>query len=155
LITYRRAEADDAALLHTLLTEMASAEGGRIKGSPETLLRHGFGPDPRFRAVLAFDAQPLGMALFFPEYSSWRGQMGLYVQDLYLRPPARGKGLGRGLMAAALDEAADWQPQFLTLMVQRKNTVAQGFYAALGFALRDPSDQLILEGEGLAALRRP
>lgn len=155
MITYRRAEAADAALLHTLLTEMAEGEGGQTHGTQESLLRHGFGPEPRFRAILAFDNQPLGMTMFFPEYSSWRGQMGLFIQDLFLRPEARGKGLGRGLLAAALAEAADWEPQFVSLMVQHKNTGAQGFYANLGFTLRDRSDQLILSGEGLGALTRP
>lgn len=152
MITYRRALADDVALIHALLVENATNDGGRIAGSPETLLRHGFGPAPLFRAVLAFGDHPLGLSLFFPEYSSWRGTTGVFIQDLYLRPAARGKGIGRGLLAASLAESADWQPRFLTLMVQRKNANARGFYAALGFGPRDPSDQLILEGEGLAAL---
>ncbi len=152
MITCRRALASDAALIHDLLVENATHDGGAISGTPQTLLRHGFGPHPLFRAVLAFDDQPLGLSLFFPEYSSWRGATGVFIQDLYLRPAARGKGMGRDLLAASLAESADWQPQFVTLMVQRKNTGARGFYAALGFGPRDPSDQLILEGEGLAAL---
>lgn len=152
MITFRRALASDVALIHALLVENAINDGGQIAGTTQTLLRYGFGPAPLFRAVLAFDDQPLGLSLFFPEYSSWRGVMGVFVQDLYLRPAARGKGLGRGLLAASMAEAADWQPQFLTLMVQRKNASAQGFYRALGFGLRAPADQLILEGEGLAAL---
>ena len=152
MITYRRALDSDAGLIHSLLVENATNDGGRIAGTPETLLRHGFGPQPLFRAVLALDDQPLGLSLFFPEYSSWRGATGVFIQDLYLRPVARGIGIGRGLRAASLAESDDWQPQFLTLMVQRKNANAQGFYAALGFGPRDPSDQLILEGEGLAAL---
>ena len=152
MITCRRADASDAPLIHALLVENATNDGGAIAGSPDTLLRYGFGPQPLFRAVLAFDDQPLGLSLFFPEYSSWRGAIGLFIQDLYLRPAARGHGIGRGLLAASMTESADWQPQFVTLMVQRKNASARGFYAALGFDARDPSDQLILEGEGLAAL---
>jgi GNAT superfamily N-acetyltransferase len=152
LIRYRRALASDADLIHDLLVENATNEGGQIAGSPETLLRHGFGPVPLFRVVLALGDQALGLSLFFPEYSSWRGVMGVFVQDLYLRPSARGRGLGRGLLGASMAEASDWHPQFLTLMVQRKNANAQGFYRALGFILRDASDQLVLEGEGLSAL---
>jgi GNAT superfamily N-acetyltransferase len=152
LIEYRRASAPDAPLIHALLEENAVNDGGTLAGTVDSLLRHGFGAQPLFRAVLAFDDQPLGLSLFFAEYSSWRGAMGVYVQDLYLRPAARGKGIGRGLLTASIAEAADWQPQFLTLMVQRKNLNARAFYAALGFGPRDPSDQLILEGEGLAAL---
>ncbi len=151
----RRAGADDAALIHHLLNEMAAAEGGRIKGTPELIARHGFGPNPRFRVVLALAEAPLGLVLYFPEYSSWRGQMGVFVQDLYLGPAARGLGLGRALLAAAFRDAAsdaDWVPEFLTLMVAHKNTAALGFYGALGFAPRDNADPLILAGEGLAAL---
>lgn len=152
MIGYRRANAADIALIHALLVENASNDGGQIEGTRDALLRYGFGADPLFRAVLAFDSQPLGLSLFFPEYSSWRGAVGVYVQDLYLRPAARGRGIGRGLLAATMQHSADWEPQFLTLMAQRKNAKAQGFYAALGFELRFASDQLILAGEGLAAL---
>lgn len=152
MIRYRRAEAADAGLIHALLVENARNDGGEIAGTPDTLLRHGFGAVPLFRAVLAFADQPLGLSLFFPEYSSWRGAVGVFVQDLYLRPAARGKGIGRGLLAASLAEAADWQPGFMTLMVQHKNLGAQGFYAALGFTSRAPAEQMILEGAGLDAL---
>ena len=167
MISYRRATAGDAPQIHALLVELATHDGGQIEGTPATLLHHGFGPDPLFRAVLAFDDQPsgqtlgqtfgqtLGLSLFFPEYSSWRGQAGIFIQDLYLRPAARGKGIGRGLLAASWHHAADWQPQFITLMVQQKNMNAIGFYTTLGFTPRSQSDQLILAGEGLGTLTAP
>ena len=156
MIGYRRAAAEDVALIHALLSEMAEAEGGVIGGGTEGLLQHGFGPEPRFRVVLAEEhGVTLGFCLFLPEYSSWRGAMGLFVQDVYLRHAARGKGMGRGLLAAALAEAQDWQPTFMALMVKRSNVLAVGFYQTLGFALRDASDPFILEGEGLTALMQP
>lgn len=151
----RRATAADVPVIHALLCAMAGEEGGAIKGTPDTLLTHGFGPAPRFRVILATGDQPLGLILYFPEYSTWRGQMGLYVQDLYLHPAARGMGLGRALLAAAVRDATDdpqWQPQFVTLMVAQKNHAARAFYTALGFAPRDTADPLILAGQGLAAL---
>ncbi len=156
MIRYRRAGPSDAPLIHALLSEMAEAEGGTLLGSTASLLRHGFGREPRFRAVLAEDGgAALGFCLFLPEYSSWRGAMGVFVQDIYLRPMARGKGLGRGLLAAALSEAQDWEPAFLALMVKRSNAPAIGFYRKLGFELRDSADPMILEGEGLSALTQP
>jgi ribosomal protein S18 acetylase RimI-like enzyme len=93
------------------------------------------------------------MVLYFPEYSTWRGEMGLFVQDVYVAPEGRGTGLGRQLLAGAMADA-DWAPQFLTLMVAHVNTSARAFYDTLGFDLRDEADQLILEGEGLRALTR-
>ena len=154
----RRADASDVPVIHDLLCAMAAAEGGAIRGTPDSLMTHGFGPLPRFRVILATGDPPLGLILYFPEYSSWRGQMGLYVQDLYLRPAARGRGLGRALLAAALrDAAADpqWQPQFATLMVAQNNHAARAFYTSMGFARRDSADPLILADQGLAALIAP
>jgi ribosomal protein S18 acetylase RimI-like enzyme len=130
-----------------------AGEAGETAGSTEaTLLAHGFGPQPRFHALLATsDHGPFGLIVYFPEYSTWRGQIGLFVQDVYVSPAGRGTGLGRALLAAAMAHA-DWNPQFLSLMVARRNAAARAFYASLGMVLRDEADQLILDGEGLAAL---
>lgn len=156
MIRYSLATAADAPLIHQMLVEMAAAEAATINASPAILLEHGFGLTPRFRTVLAHNGEtPLGFCLFPPEYSSWRGMMGLFVQDIYLRPDARGKGLGKGLLAAAWQAASDWSPEFLSLNVKRSNTAAIGFYQSLGFTLRDSTDPLILTGEGLAALTTP
>ncbi len=156
MIAYRLAGPADVALIHALLAEMAAAEAAVIEGSVENLLQHGFGAQPRFRVILAEqDDETLGFCLFLPEYSSWRGAMGVFVQDIYLRPAARGQGLGRGLLAAALAAAQDWQPAFMALMVKRSNQSAIGFYENLGFALRDASDPYLLEGKGLRALLQP
>jgi GNAT superfamily N-acetyltransferase len=143
--------AEDAALLHQLLAAMASEAGAVIGSNVATLLEHGFGPTPGFHALLAETDQPLGLILYFPEYSTWRGQIGLFVQDIYLTPAARGLGLGRKLLASAI-EHADWSPQFLTLRVARQNLPARAFYEALGMELRDTADQLILQGQGFDAL---
>ena len=154
MIRYALATAADAPLIHEMLVEMAAGEGAAISATPAALLKYGFGPTPRFRAILAQDTiTNLGFCLFLPEYSSWRGMMGLFVQDLYLRPEARGKGLGKGLLKAAWQASTDWTPEFLALNVKRSNTAAIGFYQSLGFTLRDSTDPLILTGEGLAALR--
>lgn len=153
MINYRLAVAADVGLIHALLSEMAEAEGGTIGGGTDSLLLHGFGPEPRFRVILAeHRGVALGICLFLPEYSSWRGAMGIFVQDIYLRQSARGKGLGRGLLSAALQAGQDWQPQFMALMVKRSNLPAIGFYQTLGFDLRDEADPYILEGEGFKAL---
>ena len=150
----RSAVAADVPAIHALLVENAANDGGVLAGTEATLLRHGFGASPVFRVVLAEqDGDTLGLSLFFPEYSSWRGRVGVFVQDLYVRPVARGQGLGRALLAASVQAAADWEPGFVTLIVQHKNVAARRFYAAQGFVLREKADLLVLEGEGLARLR--
>jgi ribosomal protein S18 acetylase RimI-like enzyme len=150
---FRVAVAEDAPAIHAMLFEMAAEAGRAVAGTEAALRAHGFGPEPRFRVVLAeADAQALGFVLVFPEYSSWRGQVGLYIQDLYVRPGARGRGLARDLLAAALAAAADWAPAYLTLMVDHCNDAAQAWYARRGFVLRERGDLLVLDGPALARL---
>lgn len=147
----RLARAEDAETLHALLQAMAAEQGESIGSTPDSLRAHGFGANPRFQALIAEGQAALGFVLYFPEYSTWRGELGLFVQDIYLTPAARGLGLGRKLLAEAMTTAA-WKPQFLSLMVAQNNATARAFYAGLGLTLRDEADQLILAGEGLAAL---
>jgi len=145
----------DIPTIHALLLENAAHDGGDLRGTEASLRQYGFGPDPRFRTVLGQTGdQVLGLSLFFPEYSSWRGTVGLFVQDLYVRPAARGRGLGRGLLAASLRAAADWQPTFLTLLAHHHNATGRAFYAAQGFVQRAQADMLVCEGDALARLLR-
>lgn len=155
MIQMRKATAADVPVILRFLAAMAAEAGEEIGSTEASLLAHGFGPVPRFHGLLAEQAgAAVGMILYFPEYSTWRGEIGLFVQDVYVSPAGRGLGLGRALLAAAMRHA-EWQPQFMTLMVAHLNRNARDFYTALGLTLRDEADQLILEGEGLAALLRP
>ncbi|MDP5084742.1 MAG: GNAT family N-acetyltransferase [Yoonia sp.] len=154
-VGYRRAVAADVAAIHALLQQMAAEAGRSIAGSDTALRKYGFGPEPRFRAVLAErEGQSIGLALVFPEYSSWRGALGLYVQDLYVQPAARGQGVASALIGAALACCEDWDPSYVTLMVDQDNITAQGWYARQGFALRERGDLLILDGAALARFAR-
>lgn len=151
-VTYRRAAVADVPAIHALLVENAVNDGGMIRGDEGALRRYGFDRG-LFRAVLAEEAgRTVGLALVLPEYSSWRGRIGLLVQDLYVVADARGRGLGAALLAEAMKACADWEPAFLTLLVQHKNKAAQAFYAAKGFTLRERADMLICEGAALARL---
>jgi GNAT superfamily N-acetyltransferase len=124
-----------------------------MRGSAEALRRFGFGASPMFQAVLAEEAGAVtGLVLFFPEFSTLRGCPGVFVQDLYVAAPARGQGLGRKLLARALDAGLAWDAAYLALMVDRSNTRARVFYDRCGFVGRGDYDMLVLNGAGLAAL---
>lgn len=149
----RRARREDAETLQTLLEEQATHHGERLQAGVEALLRHGFGDQPLFRALLAEKAgQAVGFALYYPDFSSLRGRAGVMLQDIFVRPAARGTGLGRALLAEVMADAADWEAAFLTLMLDRSNDNARAFYARHGFVVRGDYDLMILEGAGLAAL---
>lgn len=152
-VTFRRAVVGDVPAIHALLVENALNDHAELRGTEESLHRYGFGDVPRFRVVLACEGDAaVGLTMVFPEYSSWRGRVGIFVQDLYLKGHLRGRGLGRRLLAETVRACADWEPAFVTLIVHHGNTAAQGFYAAQGFVLRERADLLVLEGEKLDKL---
>ena len=85
-IVLRFANVHDVGLLLQLIRELAAYEKApdAVVASEDDLRRHGFGAGRRFEALLAFiDGEPAGFALFFPDFSTWRGRPGLYLEDLY------------------------------------------------------------------------
>jgi len=117
------------------------------------LLREGFGAQPRFRATLAeYDGAVVGFSLWFYNYSTWLGRAGIYLEDLFVLPELRGKGIGRALLAelarTALAEKCgrvDWQ-------VLDWNSPAIEFYERLG--AKKVSGWFNMRVQGEAALRQ-
>ncbi len=113
-IRIRFATADDAGLLLQLIRELAAYERApnAVVATEEDLRHYGFGPERQFEALLAFlDGEPAGFALFHPRFSTWLGRPGVYLEDLFVAEPARGKGIGRRLMArlAAIAVERGWE----------------------------------------------
>ena len=154
-IAIRPARPDDAATIVALVRELAVYEReplSSVKLGEADILRDGFGAEPRFELLLAtLDGAVEGFALFFPNYSTWEGRAGLYVEDLYVSEWARGTGVGRRLLAevAALARARDC-PR-LDLSVLHWNP-ARSFYDRLGFTEMVDWRRYRLTGEALAAL---
>ncbi|HUF86132.1 MAG TPA: GNAT family N-acetyltransferase [Thermohalobaculum sp.] len=154
--TIRRAEAGDAGALHAMLTAMSEDLGcaAGFRCDPQDLLRHGFGAVPLFRVLLAErGGAALGMALYFPEFSTLRGRPGVYLQDLYVRRDMRASGLGRRLLAAVVRDASQaWDAAYLRLCVHETNAGALAFYRRLGFGT-DPGERpLWIEGARFSKL---
>jgi GNAT superfamily N-acetyltransferase len=135
-VTIRRATKGDVEIIHRLLLELADALGksAEIRSSAEDIRRYGFEHEPRFEVVLAFDGDDaIGLAVFFYEFSTWRGQPGAYVQDLYVSPRLRGRGLGRDLLGAVRARAEEWGGRYIKLSVYDRNPAALAFYHGVGF----------------------
>lgn len=138
IIAIRFASAADAALVLDLVRELAHYERapGAVVATPEDLVRHGFGRDRAFEALLAsIDGEPAGFALFFPSFSTWLGRPGLFLEDLYVRDWARGRGVGRALLARLARIAVERGYPRLNLNVLDWNP-AKGFYERLGLEPR-------------------
>lgn len=143
----RLATIQDVPEVQRLLKELAAALGKseEIKGTERDLECHGFGDHPRFEAMLALvDDEAVGLAVFFYEYSTWRGSPGVYVQDLYVASQARGTGLGRQLLRAVRERARAWGGRYVKLTVYDGNQAAISFYRHLGFELCDDEQALVL-----------
>ena len=96
-----------------------------------------------------------GAVLFSPVFSTIRGAPGLYVSDLWVSDEARGKGLGRGLLAAAADRAGGlWHADWMSLAVYHSSDASRRFYDRLGFKPDTAATVMKLGPDGLGRLIR-
>jgi ribosomal protein S18 acetylase RimI-like enzyme len=147
----RLATEADVGKLHAMIIELAKATGLREKvtSKPEDFHRYGSRGQPAFQALIAEQGgEPVGMSLFFYSFSSWRGELGVYVQDLYVSGKVRGTGLGRRLIGETARLAKKRGATYLRLSVGKANTAAQAFYRSVGLALSD--DECIYQALGPA-----
>jgi GNAT superfamily N-acetyltransferase len=133
--------------------------------TPADLLRDGFGPTPRFLCLIAELSStnnqqpatnnlpiPAGFALYFHNYSTWRGHTGVYLEDIFVRPAFRGRGIGKALFAAVAAIAVEEGCPRLEWAVLDWNTPAIDFYRSLGATPLTKWTTMRLSGEPLAAL---
>ena len=131
-------------------------EPDAVEASEEGLLRDGFGPQPFFRCLIAdHDGQPAGFALYFFNYSTWMGRPGIYLEDIFVEPPFRGRGIGKALLKQVAAIALENNCPRLQWEVLDWNTPAIEFYRAMGAAFRDAWRDVRIGGEALERLARP
>ena len=112
-----------------------------------------FGPRPAAEVLMAYaDDHPAGFALFFHNYSTFVGQRGVYLEDLFVAPQWRGKGLGRQLLARLAHIALDRGCGRLEWSVLDWNTPAIGFYRRLGAVPMDDWTIFRVAGDSLQRL---
>jgi GNAT superfamily N-acetyltransferase len=145
----------DLPLIHRFIRELADYERllDAVTATEEKLRRTLFGPRPAAEVVFAYEGdEPVGFALFFPNYSTFLAQPGIYLEDLYVRPEARGKGVGRALLVHLARLAVERGCGRLEWAVLDWNESAIGFYRGLGARPMDDWVTFRLAGEPLARL---
>ena len=135
MLNIRRAEANDAALILNFIRALAEYEhlSPSVVATEQDLLRDGFGREPKFRCVIAeWNQAPVGFALYFYNYSTFQGRPGIFLEDLFVNPEFRGKGIGRALLAHLAHLALERGCGRFQWAVLDWNRPARDFYEALG-----------------------
>lgn len=153
----RPATADDTPTISTLIHALADYERlSHCVVLDETQLReHLFGPRPFAEVLLAEEADAIaGFALFFHNFSTFLGQPGLYLEDLFVRPEFRGRGHGKALLTAVARLAMERGCGRVEWAVLDWNEPALRFYRALGAVPMDDWTLYRLTGDALQRAAR-
>lgn len=156
-VTVRPAHPDDVETLHRFVVELAEAESfpGDVQAKPIDLADAMFGPRPIAEAVVAtVDERPVGVAIFYPTYSTILGRQGIHLEDLYVEHAFRGHGIGQALLAHLARLAADRDCARLEWWVLRTNEHAIRFYERLRARGLDEIEVMRLEGNALVNFGR-
>jgi GNAT superfamily N-acetyltransferase len=149
----REARGSDAAAIVALVRRFNVEEGNPpVSLGIKELSQVAFGDRPRFRALVAENrGEIVGYAGFFPTYDTEHAAKGLYLQDLYVVPEARGNGIGRALMAAVARACLTDGGCYLFWNAREGNTDGRAFYRAIG-AREEPVVTLSLQPDALRRL---
>ncbi|TWI55661.1 ribosomal protein S18 acetylase RimI-like enzyme [Pseudomonas duriflava] len=154
-LNIRPATADDVPTILAFIKELADYEKlpHEVIATEETLRQTLFGT-PRYAEVLIgeVDDLPAGFALFFHNYSTWLAKPGLYLEDLYVQPSARGVGLGKALLITLAKLAVERGCGRLEWSVLDWNEPAIQFYQSLGATAMDEWTVNRVTGEALTNL---
>ncbi|MFJ3718902.1 GNAT family N-acetyltransferase [Streptomyces sp. NPDC090057] len=155
----RSATPADVPVIHALIRELAEYEKApqEARATEEQLREALFGERPAAYAHMAVDdetGESVGFALWFLNFSTWRGVHGIYLEDLYVRPSARGGGHGRALLTELARICVRRGYERLEWSVLNWNRPAIGFYEALGARPQDEWTVYRLTDGALAGLGR-
>lgn len=154
-IRIRPATPADLPLIGALITELAVYEklADEVRFDPAVLGEHLFGPRPMAEVVIGeLDGTPQGFALFFHNFSTFEGRPGIYLEDLFVRPAARGAWLGKALLAELARLAVARGCARFEWSVLDWNEPSIGFYKALGARAMDDWTVMRVDGPALTAL---
>ena len=154
-ITIRAAQPSDAGLILTFIRELADYErlAHEVVATEDSIRQTVFGEHPRAEVLIAHvDGQPAAFALFFHNYSTFLARSGLFLEDLYVRPEFRRRGIARDLLARLAAIAMDRDCGRFEWNVLDWNESAQRFYESLGARPMSDWTTYRLTGGALQAL---
>ncbi len=156
-ITLRFATAADVALILDFIRALAVYEklSHEVANDEQLVRRWLFGDRPAAEVVFAhYDDEPAAFAVFFPSYSTFLGRPGIYLEDLFVTPDFRGRGIGKALLVFLARLTTERNAGRLEWSVLDWNEPAIGFYASLGAEAMDGWTTYRLSGTALADLAR-
>jgi GNAT superfamily N-acetyltransferase len=154
-ITIRPATRDDVPVVLEFIRDLARYE--RLEhevSASETDLGEALFGERRFAEVVfaCTDGEPVGFALFFHNFSTFKGRPGIYLEDLFVRPEARGRGIGKRLLVHLARTALERRCARLEWAVLDWNEPSIGFYRSVGAVPMDEWTTFRLTGDALALL---
>ena len=153
--TIRPANSTDVPQILAFIRALAAyeREPEAVTATEADLLRDGFGPNPLFHCLIAEHEQtPAGFAFYFFNYSTWLGRPGLYLEDIFVLPEFRGRGIGRALLQRVAAIAVERNCPRLQWEVLDWNTPAIEFYRAMGADFLDEWRNVRVTGAALLRL---
>ena len=154
-LVIRRARPDEAGLVYWLVRELAAYEKllHEVHASEADIAEALFGESPRlFCDIAEWNGEPAGFAVWFVNFSTFAGRHGIYLEDLFVRPALRGKGIGKALLVHLAKHclANGWAR--LQWAVLDWNAPSIAFYKSLGAEMVDEWTICRVSGPALSAL---
>jgi GNAT superfamily N-acetyltransferase len=153
-LAIRAARPADSVLIFALVRELADYEklSGEIDATPEAIAAALFAREPRlFCDIAEWNGEPAGFSVWFLNFSTFRGRHGIYVEDLFVRPAFRAKGIGKALMARLAKRCVDEGWTRFEWAVLDWNAPSIAFYKSIGAQVMDEWRICRLSGQALQA----
>jgi diamine N-acetyltransferase len=154
-ITIRAAKPADSALVFSLIRELAEYErlSHEVTATEQQIATELFNPQPRVFCDLAdWDGEAVGFAVWFLIFSTFSGRQGLYLEDIFVRPPFRGKGIGKALMRHLAHRCMEQNLARFEWSVLDWNRPSIDFYRSLGANVLEEWRICRMTGEALERL---
>ncbi len=154
-LSIRTAVAADAGLIVRFVADLAAYEklSHEAKASEADITRDLFGSNPKvFAEIAEWDGKPIGFTLWFYTYSTFQGRAGIWLEDLYVDPALRGKGIGKALLSNLARRCVAEQLGRFEWWVLDWNQPSIDFYISQGAVLQDEWTKCRVDGAALLAL---